>query len=305
MRGKGVRISRRNVLTAAIATAPALLMPGGVMAARSAVATVERALAALERRQGGKLGVAILDAGSGRLFSHRGGEYFPLCSTHKFITVAHVLARVDRGEESLSRRVPIRREDLVPYAPATEPQIGKPEGMTIADLCAASITLSDNVAANLLYESVGGPAQVTAYVRTLGDGATSLDRLEPQLNDVAPDDRRDSSTPIAIARLLRQLSTGGALSPASRDRFNRWMVANTTGDKRLRAGVPAGWTVGDKTGTGPRNATNDVAIIWPAGDRAPIFVSALYVDAPEGAMADREKVLAEVGRIAAGTVAAG
>lgn len=297
-------ISRRQIVGAIVAT-PALLLSGRAAYAARSGSAVERALADLEARSGGKLGAAILDTGSGRLSAHRGDEYFPLCSTHKFITVAHVLARVDRGEESLSRRVAIRREDMVPYAPATERFVGKPQGMSIAELCAASITLSDNVAANLLYDSVGGPAAVTAYVRTLGDRVTSLDRREPELNDVGPGDRRDSSTPIAVARLLRRLSTGAALTPASRDQFNRWMVANTTGDKRLRAGVPAGWTVGDKTGTGPRNATNDVAIVWPVGDRAPIVVSVFYVDAPTGAMADREKVLAEVGHIVAGTVASG
>lgn len=284
-------ISRRAVLAGVM-----LAGLGAAARAEDGNAAVERALADLERRHGGRLGVAILDTANGRRIAHRGDERFPLCSTFKFLASALVLARVDRGEEDLARRIVYSQADIVPYSPVTELHIGG-EGMAVGALCHAAVTLSDNTAGNLLLDSFGGPAGLTAYMRSLGDGVTRLDRTEPTLNEAAPGDPRDTTTPAAMVELLRKTVLGTALSPGSREQLAAWLIATTTGDTRLRAGLPKRWKVGDKTGSGGNNATNDIAVIWPP-DRAPLIVAAYYVDA-RATSDQRNAVLADVGRIAA------
>ena len=254
----------------------------------------QRILADLERRHGGRLGVEVLDTATMNGVAHRGDERFPMCSTFKFLAAAFVLARVDRGQESLDRRVAYTRDDLVTYSPVTEKHVGA--GMTVGELCDAAVTLSDNTAGNLLLDSFGGPAGLTAYARSLGDEVTRLDRRETDLNEARPGDPRDTTTPAAMVDLLRQTVLGDALSGPSRAQLTAWLVANKTGDKRLRAGVPKDWRVGEKTGTGENNTTNDVGIIWPPA-RAPIIVAAYYVEA-RASGDERNAVLAEVGRLA-------
>jgi beta-lactamase class A len=287
-------ISRRKLLTGSLVAGSALL--GGRVVAQDAASGFQQRLGALEQKHGGRLGVAILDTATGESLSHRGDERFPLCSTFKALAGAYVLARVDRKEESLSRRVVYSKNDLVTYSPVTEKHAGD-EGMTIGEICDAAITLSDNTAGNLLLDSFGGPAGLTAYARSLGDAVTRLDRRETELNEGIPGDPRDTTSPLAMAESLRKLLAGDALSQASREQLIGWLVGCKTGDKRLRAGVPAGWRIGDKTGTGGHNATNDVAVIWPPG-RAPIIATAYYVDANASAD-DRNAVVAEIGRLAA------
>ena len=157
------------------------------------------------------------------------------------------------------------------------------------------MTLSDNSAANLLLDSFGGPAGLTAYARSLGDKITRFDRRETQLNEATPGDPRDTTAPVVMLENMHKIILGNALSASSRKQLIAWILANKTGDKRLRAGVPKGWRVGDKTGTGDHNATNDIAVIWPPG-RAPIIVTAYYTESP-APIGEREAVLAEVGRL--------
>ncbi len=253
------------------------------------------AVAGLEQRYGGRLGVAVLDTASTRMIAHRGDERFALCSTFKVLAAAFVLARVDVSEESLSRRIVYARDYLVPNSPITEKYAGD-GGLTVGEICAAAMTLSDNTAGNLLLDSFGGPRSLTAYVRSLGDRITRLDRRETALNEAKPGDPRDTTTPVAMAKILREIVLGSALSTSSREQLIAWLVANQTGDKRLRAGVPKGWRVGDKTGSGANNATNDVAVIWRP--RAPIIVAAYYAEA-RASDDERNAVLSEVGRLAA------
>ncbi len=187
------------------------------------------------------------------------------------------------------------RDYLVPYSPVTAKHAGE-RGLTVGEICAAAMTLSDNTAGNLLLDSFGGPAELTAFARSLEDNVTRLDRREPELNEAEPGDPRDTTSPIAMIEVLRKIVLGTALSTSSRAQLTAWLVANQTGDKRLRAGVPKGWRVGDKTGTGANNATNDIAVIWPPM-RAPIVVAAYYAEARESD--DHcNAVLSEVGRLA-------
>ena len=259
-------------------------------------ADVAAAMAALERGHGGRLGVSILDTGSGRRAGWRQSERFLMCSTFKVLAVAAVLARVDRGEEQLGRTIVFDRQALLSYAPVTRLHTGAP-GMRVEDLCAAAITVSDNTAANLLLESLGGPSKVTAFVRALGDPITRLDRIEPELNVGHPGDERDTTTPDAAVDTLQRILIGDALSATSRARLLGWMRGCLTGTDRLRADLPPGWIAGDKTGSGSQGESNDVAILFPP-HRAPLLVAAYYAAADANAH-QRSEVLAEVGRIAA------
>lgn len=289
--------SRRAFLAASLSVAVSAA-PLGRAVAQAVPATGPLAeLAALERRHGGRLGVAILDTVSGRRINHRGEQRFPMLSTFKMLAAALVLARVDRGEEQLDRRIVFTAEDLVTHSPATALHVGPP-GMTLAELCAATITVSDNTAGNLLLASFGGPAALTAFARSLGDRYTRLDRIEPDLNEATPGDPRDTTTPAAMLANMRALLLGDALSAASRAQLIDWLVANATGDQRLRAGMPADWRVGDKTGTSGNGVVNDVAIAWPPG-RGPLLVTAYYAEA-DATPGQRNAVLADVGRIVAG-----
>lgn len=247
----------------------------------------------IEVAVGGRLGVAVLDTGTGELVGHRLDERFAMCSTFKFLAAALVLARVDAGQERLDRRIVVTREALLDWSPVTSQHVGG-AGMTLAALCAAAITISDNAAANLLLASFGGPAALTAFARRIGDGVTRLDRTEPTLNEGAPGDPRDTSTPRAMAQTLRSALLGNTLSDASRAQLVQWMSANTTGARRLRAGVPSDWRVADKTGTGRLGTTNDIAVMWPPS-RSPLVVVS-YLTECTAASDAREAALANVGR---------
>lgn len=258
-------------------------------------------LAALEKAHGGRLGVAILDTATGRRINHRGEERFPMCSTFKLLAVAAVLSRVDHGGLDLAQRIEFAKDDLVAYSPVTGKRTGAP-GMTLAEVCEAAITLSDNTAGNLLLDRIGGPAGWTAFARELGDGISRLDRRETILNEAIPGDPRDTTTPAAMLRDLQAVLLGDALKPASKAQLIAWLEATKTGDKRLRAGFPKDWRVGDKTGTSDNAVFNDVAIAWPPG-RAPVLVTTYYAETPaDGDTASA--VIAEVGRIAASVASA-
>ncbi len=286
-------ISRRKLLAASLLAGPALSSFRAVAA--DPAPAVQQAIAGLERRHGGRLGVAILDTANGKPIAYRGDERFALCSTFKFLAAAFVLARVDRKEESLTRRIVYGKAELVPYSPITGKHAGA-GGLTVGEICEAALTLSDNTAANLLLDSFGGPAKLTAHMRSLDDGVTRLDRREPTLNEAKPGDPRDTTTPLAMLELLRKTVLADALSTSSRAQLTAWLLACKTGDKRLRAGVPKAWRVGDNTGTGDNNATNDIAVLWPPS-RPPIIVTAYYTEA-RASDDERSAVLAEVGRLA-------
>jgi beta-lactamase class A len=249
-------------------------------------------LAAIEARASARLGVAALDLGTGAWFSHRADERFAMCSTHKALSAAAILARVDRGRDSLARRLRIDARDLLPYSPVTRLHVGG--SMSLADICEAAITMSDNTAANLMLASLGGPAGLTAWLRQLGDALTRLDRTEPFLNEAARGDPRDTTTPRAMAADLRRLALGDALAPDSRQRLLTWLFACKTGDRRLRAGVPAGWRVADKTGTGKNGAAGDVGVLWPPG--SPPIIVAAYIADTTAAPAEQDAALAGAAR---------
>lgn len=291
-------ITRRTLIGASLMAIPALWTFKSLAASAAASSTTpaEQQLAELELRHGGRLGVAILDTGSQRLITHRGDERFAMCSTFKALAVAHVLARVDRKEEDLSRVIVYGKDQLVTYSPVTEKHAGD-AGLSVGSICEAAVTLSDNTAANLLLDSFAGPEGLTDWLRSMGDQTTRLDRREPELNENRPGDLRDTTTPVAMLQSLRTLVLGNALSAASRDQLVAWLGSNKTGDQKLRAGVPKDWRVGDKTGAGANNASNDVAVIWPP-ERPPLIVTLYYTDSHASAE-QVNALMADVGRLAA------
>lgn len=247
-------------------------------------------LARLEKESGGRLGVAALNTADGRLVLHRADERFPFCSTFKMMASAAILAR---EPSLLKKHIQYEKSDLVAHSPVTSKRVA--DGMTVAELCEATLQTSDNAAANLLMKQIGGPAAVTAYARSIGDTEFRLDRWETELNTAIPGDPRDTTTPLAMAKSLQKLVLGDALPAAQRKQLKDWMLGNTTGATRIRAGVPAGWPVADKTGAGDYGTVNDIAIIWPPG-KAPI-VLAVYITQPNKDDKSRPDIHGEVAKV--------
>lgn len=281
--------TRRTLLLTAL-SAPLL----GAWSTPAAGRSAEQRLARLESASGGRLGVQAIDTGSDRRIAHRASERFPMCSTFKFVVAAAALHRTD-ADAFLRRTLVYTAADIVPHSPITEPHVGT--GMTVAELCAATIQYSDNAAANVLMRELGGPAAITAFARAIGDDTFRLDRWETELNSAIPGDERDTTTPQAMAGTLQRLVLGDALRPDGRAQLRDWLLGNTTGGTRIRAGLPADWKTGDKTGAGSYGTVNDVAVIWPPG-RAPIVLAVYFTQRTQDAPG-RNDVIASAAKIVA------
>jgi len=276
---------------AATAAAGALSAPRKITPSPLGPAFRETVLAA-ERASGGRLGLAVIDTGTGARFAHRADERFPMCSTFKFALAAVMLKRAEAGEEQLDRRLPVTAADMVSHSPFCEKRIGA--SASIAELCHATITLSDNAAANLLLRPIAGPQGFTRRLRAFGDSITRLDRWETAMGEARPGDPRDTTTPAAIAGLAQRLLLGDLLAPASRTRLAAWMKDTRTSANSLRAGLPPDWVVGDKTGSGGHGSDNLVAIVWPPR-RAPLIVAS-YLTENALPFEERRAVHAGIGR---------
>ncbi|UUP16335.1 class A beta-lactamase [Nitratireductor thuwali] len=261
---------------------------------------LSRKFVEIEARLGARLGAAVLDTETGTRWSHRADERFPLNSTFKAFACAAVLARVDRGEEELNRRMVFHKSDLVTYSPVTELRAAG-EGMTVGELCQAATAMSDNTAANLVLDSIGGPQGFTRFMRSIGDEATRLDRWEPALNEAIPGDPRDTTSPNAIMESLRKLVLGTALSPGSRGQLESWLAGNQVGGPLLRAGLPESWGIADRTGAGGHGSRGIVAVIRPPG-RQPV-VAAIYITRTRAPMDARNAAIAEIGSTLATLIA--
>jgi beta-lactamase class A len=252
-------------------------------------------IAEIERDLQGRLGVAILDTANGRSIEYHANDRFPMCSTFKWLAAAAVLTRVDQNQERLDRKIAYGAADMLEWAPITEKHVQQ-GGMTLDALCAAAIEYSDNTAGNLLLQTIDGPHGLTEFVRSIGDPMTRLDRNEPTLNTAIKGDERDTTTPASMLTDLKSLLVDKKLSPASQQKLEGWLIKNTTGDKRLRAGLPLTWQVGDKTGTGPKNgATGDVAIARPP-NREPILI-VVYTFESSASSDKINQAFADVGRV--------
>ncbi|MGV8929924.1 MAG: class A beta-lactamase [Brevundimonas sp.] len=252
-------------------------------------------LSTLERENGGRLGVFAHDTGSGRRLAWRADERFVYCSTFKMFLAAATFLRVQAGQEQLDRSVPVTRADMVNHAPVTEPAIGG--SLPVEILMKGAVEVSDNPAANLLLKAMGGLEPMRAFYRALGDESTTVDRFEPGMNRLDGD--KDTITPQHSAANLHRLLVNPAtpLSPASKTLLLRWMFDSPTGVDRLKAGVPQGWRVAHKTGTGGYGPTNDIGILYPPTG-APLIIAAYYHATPEAPAARNEAVIASAARMA-------
>jgi beta-lactamase class A len=237
----------------------------------AALASSPNPFRSIETDFGGRLGVMALDTGSGKSLQSRPDERFPMCSTFKWLLAAAIVSRADAGTLALDRSVSLEGVEFVGYSPVTRER-GPAGTISIEELCIAAVEDSDNTAANLLLSMIDGPAGLTRFLRSAGDSTTRLDRNEPTLNDYVPGDARDTTTPRAMVSTLNTLLLGSTLPERSRQRLIAWMKDGKTGLARLRAGLPAEWVTGDKTGTGDGGSVNDLAISWPPG-RSPILIA--------------------------------
>ncbi len=257
--------SRRQLLLAAAVLLPLAGCARHDAGDRSASTTstpapnVAGRFAQLEHKYDARLGVYARATGSGATIAHRADERFAFCSTFKAPLVAAVLQR--NPLTHLQTVVTYTSDAIRSTSPVTQQHVQT--GMTIGELCDAAVRYSDGTAANLLLDDIGGPAEFTAYLRTLGDTVSRLDQEEPELNRDAPGDERDTTTPRAVGGVYQQLVLGDALTADKRAMLTDWLERTTTGAKRIRAGYPAEWKVADKTGSGDYGRANDIAILWP------------------------------------------
>ncbi|WBB51330.1 class A beta-lactamase [Verrucosispora sp. WMMA2044] len=249
-------------------SAPTPTPAASTTTASAAPVTVD--FAPLEREFDARLGVYAIDTGSGSTVAHRAEERFAYASTFKALAAGAVLAAT--SDEELDRAVSYSRDDLVTYSPITERHVDT--GLSLRAIADAAVRYSDNTAGNLLLKQLGGPSGFRQALREVGDEVTEPVRWETELNAYVPGERRDTSTPRALATTLRAYAVDEALSPADRAVLVDWLKGNTTGDKTIRAGVPEGWAVGDKTGSADHGTRNDIAVIWPP-ERAPIVLAVL------------------------------
>ena len=250
----------------------------------------------IEEDLGGRVGASILDTHSLQRVTHRSTERFAMCSTFKAPLVAAVLARIDAGSISSSAMLRLPREPLLSTSPIANAHLGAGQ-IPVMTACEAAVSHSDNTAANLLLDLIGGPTAMTQFFRTLGDDTARLDRYEMELNSNIAGDVRDTTTPDAMVHSIQAILLGNALTATSRDLLTDWMLHEQRGKARIRAGMPADWRVANKPGTSANGATNDIAVVWPSR-RVPI-VMAIYVDAPSESNAGREKAIARIARLAA------
>ena len=276
-----------------------LAASGGWLPVRAA-GNFRQAMTALEARLGGQAGFSALDTASGRTLSWRGGERFVMCSSFKWLLAAAIQKQVEEGRLKSDQVIRYTAKALLSHSPRTEARL-RDGGMTVDDLCAAVVEVSDNGGANLLLEQIGGPQGLTGFLRGIGDSVTRLDRNELSLNSNLPGDPRDTTTPDAMVGTMKRILTGDVLQPGLREKLLDWLRKSETGAGRLRAGLPRDWTAGDKTGTGTRGATVDNAIIWPPG-RPPILAAA-YLSGSGKPLKDLEAAHAEMGRLAAAAFA--
>ncbi|WP_165063183.1 class A beta-lactamase [Marisediminicola senii] len=250
----------------------------------------------LEARYDATLGVFAVDTGTGVEVEWRADDRFAYASTIKALAAAAALGRF--GIDGMQQPVAIASSDLVSYSPVTETRVGG--SMTLAEIADAAVTLSDNTAGNYLFEALGGPGELDRALAVLGDDTTTVSRIEPQLNEAAPGDERDTSTPRAMAGSLREYVLGDALPEAERAQLTEWLVASQTGGSLVGADLPGDWTIGDKSGAGGFGTRNDIAVVWPSTGEA-IVIAVMSTRGVEGAEYD-DRLVAEAAAIAVGAL---
>lgn len=257
--------------------------------------SVRDKLKALESTTEGRVGVFAVNTATEHVIDFRADEIFPTGCTSKVIGVAAVLKKSMADPSLLLTHIKYSEEECVEWSPITGQHVSS--GMTVQDLCGASISFSDNTAMNLLLKTIGGVQGMNDFARSLGDVAFRQDNDWPaEAFSGGVDNLKDASTPKSMVESFRKLTLGEILDKPQRDLLISWLTSTQTGTRRIKAGIPTNWIMGDKTGTGASyGTTNDLAIVWPPG-HAPILIGVYYTSNEEQAK-KREDVVASVTRI--------
>lgn len=282
----------RILATAALVVATSVLPMTDTMAQSDPILLAAQAA---ESQLKARVGLSVHDTGNGRSWHYRAEERFPMASTAKTLVCATLL---QQGSAALAKPVQITQRDILSYAPVTEGMVG--QSVPASQLCAITMRTSDNTAVNAVFDVIGGPSVVTAFLRSINDQSTRLDRIEPDLNEGTPGDVRDTTTPQAMEQTLRALVLGQALSTEARDQLTEWMISNEVGGPLLRAGIPSDWKIGDRTGAGGHGTRGVAAVMWPP-QRAPI-VAAIYLTETEASIEARNAAIASIGQAIAAAV---
>ncbi len=246
---------------------------------------ITQGISEIEAELGGRIGACLLDTATGASYGYRAHERFAMCSTFKVALAGAILGKAEAGTLSLE----VAPESLVSYSPVT----GQRTEMTLGELCEAAVKYSDNTAANLLLDQIGGPGGMTEFFRLLGDGVSRLDRYETELNSNAPGDPRDTTSAAAMSSVLANLLVRGeVLGAGARSKLFGWMADERNARNRIRASVPPEWTAGNKPGTSNNGAVNDIAVLWPPGREA--LIISVYTNAPESGVPAGIRAIADV-----------
>ena len=273
-------------------------------ASATVMAQEDRINAELERIEqtlDARIGFAAHNIATGQRWGVNADERFAMSSTFKTLACGALLEQVDEGQLALETEVSFEASELVTYSPVTEQYAGH-QPMTLFELCDATMTTSDNTAANLVLQALGGPEAITAFVRSMDDPVTRLDRYETELNEATPGDERDTTTPNAMLATLEKLVLGDVLSDESRQQLEAWMMGNAVADGLFRAAMPFDWIIADRTGAGGYGSRSITAIIWPP-EQAPTVV-VFYITETEASFEERNAAIASLGEVVQESLAA-
>ena len=262
--------------------------------ASAQISQIEPALTNIEQQLGGTIAVAVYNANTNKSWSYNGEQRVPMMSTFKTLACADLLHQADTKRVDLNQPIEIKKSDILSYAPVTTDRVGT--SMTLAQLCDATMLTSDNTAANLVLNNIGGPKSVTQFIRTLDDDTTRLDRIEPNVNNVSAAELRDTTTPIAMNSTLYSLLYGHALSETARTQLKQWMMDNKVSDPLLRAALPAGWHIADRSGYDSTYGSRGItAAVWQQG-KQPIMIS-IYLAQTGKPMTELNTTIAKIGQL--------
>jgi beta-lactamase class A len=252
----------------------------------------------------GTLGVAAYDLQTEQAWYWNEGQVFRMQSVEKLLVAIAVLKKVDQRSLSLQNLVPVSSAEVAEIRGAAipDPLPPKTRSVPLEALLQKSICNSNNGASDVLMKLAGGPQVVDKLIASFDISGIRVDRYEREVIRVesltTPEATKlDTATPKAMCDLLVKLQNGKLLSPATTKFLLKLMAECKTGNHRIRAGLPAGTLVMDKTGTGGSqhgrcSATNDVAIaVLPGGQK---FVIAVFLANAGGSAAKRDQVIASV-----------
>jgi len=230
-------------------------------------------------------------------------EKFPMQSVFKLHLAMLVLHQVDQGKLDLNQSVAVKRSKVLQntWSPMMKDRQGDEFTVAVQQLLQYSVSHSDNVACDLLFELVGGPAALHTYIQSLGIKETEVVANEAQMHADDQMQYKNWTSMKAIAQLLQKFEQKKQLSETSQALLWKWMVETTTGPQRLKGLLPAGTIVAHKTGTsgvraGKTAATNDIGVIM-LPDGRPLLVAVFVKDSAESERTN-EAIIAQVAQAA-------